>query len=259
MTEVSNHQDEDALAQGWARVEWLVCRLLGMPVIRAGLELDWNWTVTGMFSASLRREVRGLLAAGEALARRLIGILALEMLSSMAVPPQRPVFAGTGGEKSAGASNPRTPAFALFEPVATLRSWTGETGPGRRRVPTIMAGPKPAVTAPRPPALIRRVAALAGVLKHRRRAAWRLARRLSRKGCRKRHNLRPGAPPGFVRTAREDGPRADDLGARLRAMALARAGPDGQPPQQDPPARHRGPHVVEVRLAPLSHWERGWG
>lgn len=243
MNEACPSEHKDAVETGWARVEWLVRLLVSLTGIGTGLKPDCQWTLAGPLSAPVRREARRMLAVGEALARRLVGIMALEALRKAERSPQAPAeagphgdvvasrarwipaFAGICGETGGRERTPRIPAFALFEPVPTLRSCTGLSGPGRRRLPSILARPRAPQTGPKPPAILRRVAALAGVLAHRHRAARRLARWLSRKGQRKPHNLRPGDPPGLLRVVHEEDARIDDLAARLRDLAWARAGP----------------------------------
>ena len=256
MSAASDPELKAALDKGWARVAGLVARLLALGLIATSLKIDWHQTglrpALGL-TPETRREARRLLAVAEALARRLIGIMALQMTPSRASLSHgsrsglqarlRSLEPDPSRREAARGSTGKTPAFALFEPIVSPGSFLGETGPGQRRVPTLLR--RESRAAPRAPAILRRVAALQGVLKHRRKAARRLAKWLSRKTACKPHNLRPGAPPGFVRSRHEEGPRVDDLGARLRALARARGSPFVPPHIQDAPARKGGPPVLE--------------
>lgn len=255
MRPASDPELKAALDKGWACVAGLVARLLALGLIATRLEIGWNYAglrpALGL-SPETRREARRLLCVAEALARRLIGIMALQLTPYRASLSHgsrsglqarlRSLEPGPSRREAARGSTGKTPAFALFEKIVSPGSFLGETGPGQRRVPSILR--RETRKAQRPPALLRRVAALQGVVLHPRRAATRLAKYLSRQTALKPHNLRPGAPPGFVRSRHEEAARVDDLGARLRALARARGSPVRLLHLQDAPARKGGMAVL---------------
>lgn len=261
MTQAADQADEAALSQGWQRVARLVGLLLALPAIAAGLERLCHRYATGPLPRPVRREALRLVQAAEALVRRLLGIIAQEMLLSRhpAGLHGRPGASTLSRSMGPGSFHVRhdgpvrTPGFRLFETVPALDHGVDETD----FVPQLAALPRPGIARPSAP-LLRRVAALEGVLKHRRRAARRLARWLARMAGTKRprlHNLRPGPPPGLASDDGDAG-RAAELAERVRSLARARAGPDMFTPKtiHDPGPRRRGPDLVHVEIRPGLVW-----
>ena len=242
MTEVSDQSSEAVLERGWARVAQLLALLPGLTGLLARLESDSFHTAIGLFPAPFRGEVLRLVQTAEALTRRLLGVMAFELAPSRpsvshgpgCSPERDPSRSGDqkqrllehdpsrSGDRT---RKPRMPGFSLFEYIPPLDGGTEVPPPAADK-----AG-WGASAVPRPPSslkLVRRIVALHGVMKNRRRAARRLARwldKLSRSKRPRLHNLRPGYPPGLRREDDPDGSRASELGDMVRELAWARAGP----------------------------------
>ncbi|MEQ8558425.1 MAG: hypothetical protein RIB03_08915 [Henriciella sp.] len=253
--------------------------LLTRAGIRTGLESERFWTVSGPLAPWLRREALGMVQLAEGLVRRLIAILALSMRPYRPVASQRPGSRPQGlarssepdpsrGEAERGSRLNRTPAFKLFEYVPRLGAGIldVDTPEGRAILIRRLSQPKGPPRPYRAASLLRRIAALEGVLKHRRRAAHRLNRWLAKKAhgaARKLHNLRGGAPPGLLRLHTAEGSWAGEFAREVYRLAWARAGPDLFRPAtihpSDPPRKHgRGPKIVPVEIRPLRPWHLRW-
>lgn len=266
MTQKADQADDVALTKGWQRVAWLVGLLLALPGIAAGLEQVCHRYATGPLPDPVRREALRLVQAAEALVRRLLAVMAFQL--PLPRHPGRPqgdpgpsIRGGAMGpgllrvrdDDEISGIKPRTPSFRLFEYVPSL-DWSTEEPPVRPLFPPLPKPPRPLPSRP----LLRRVAALHGVLKHRDRAARRLARWLEKSSRSHRprlHNLRPGPPPGLGGDDADAG-RAAELAERVRSLARARAGPDMFTPKtiHDARPRKRGPDLVRVRIRPGLVW-----
>lgn len=282
MTETAEQIKAARRIAAWARVEQLVTALLALLTragIRTGLESERFWTVSGPLAPWLRREALGMVQLAEGLVRRLIAILALSMRPYRPVASQRPGSRPQGlarssepdpsrGEAERGSRLNRTPAFKLFEYVPRLGAGIldVDTPEGRAILIRRLSQPKGPPRPYRAASLLRRIAALEGVLKHRRRAAHRLNRWLAKKAhgaARKLHNLRGGAPPGLLRLHTAEGSWAGEFAREVYRLAWARAGPDLFRPAtihpSDPPRKHgRGPKIVPVEIRPLRPWHLRW-
>lgn len=243
MTEVSDQSSKAVLERGWARVAQLLALLPGLTGLLARLESDSFRTAIGLFPAPIRGEVLRLVQAAEALTRRLLGVMAFEMVLSQrsesphgersrttrAGAPPFPLRGSTSltmqGKVEEQVRKPRMPGFGLFEYIPPLDGGT-EFPPPAANTTGWGAG-----AVPRTPSslrLVRRIVALHGVMKNRRRSARRLARwldKLSRSKRPRLHNLRPGYPPGLGREGDPDLSRASELSEMVRELAWARAGP----------------------------------
>ena len=188
----------------WHRIAGLVA-LLARHIGQEGAETDGR---------SLTRWIRPCLLAVEALARRLLILDALHL----PVPALRKYPEPSGRRVQLAQSTPagtapsRRPAFALFEPIASLRAGFYIEGMGKGRfgpriLPRIIDicaadSPKaPPERTERTNKLADRVAALRLVIEERAAVAARIARRLARAHApdspnRQRSPLRPGHPPG---------------------------------------------------------------
>ena len=234
MTQVSDQSSKAVLERGWARVAQLLALLPGLTGLLARLESDSFHTALRLFPAPVRGEVLRLVQAAEALTRRLLGVMAFELAPSRPSVSHGPgsglPVPGSSLERDPSRSGdqtrkPRMPGFSLFEYIPPLDGGT--------ECPPPVANPAGwgACAAPRPQSslrLVRRILALHGVMKNRRRAARRLAHwldRLSRSKRPRLHNLRPGYPPGLGREGDPDLSRASELGEMVRELAWARAGP----------------------------------
>ena len=255
MSEVNDQADEALLKAGWGRVAALLAALLAYAAIRTGLELARNRPVSGLpvLAPWLRRSTLHLVQQAEALVRRLLGVMALRLPPS----PQTAAAHGAAPRLQALSRSPvpassrrdavreadeerRTPAFRLFETIPPLDCHE-EPAP-----PPVPRGPLKR----NDDGLFRRIRALQGVLKHRARAARRLARHLARRYPRL-HNLRGMMAPG-VRGTEDVFGLVHDLTEAVRKTAWARAGPDHFKPKDiagsHAPRRKRGPTLVHVAL-----------
>ena len=227
MTEAGDQSSKAVLERGWARVAQLLALLPGLTGLLARLESDSFHTAIGLFPAPFRGEVLRLVQTAEALTRRLLGVMAFELAPSRPSVSHGP---GCSPERDPSRSGdqtgkPRMPGFSLFEYIPPLDGGTELPPPAADKAGWgAGAGPRPHSSLK----LVRRIVALHGVMKNRRRAARRLARwldKLSRSKRPRLHNLRPGYPPGLRREDDPDGSRASDLGEMVRELAWARAGP----------------------------------
>jgi hypothetical protein len=216
-----------------------------------GIQMDWNFAiernrgdllpvVLGLFtliglaeggmverlSRPLYRKALGLLRSAESAVRRLIVVMARDIVVEPRPKrprPSRPVIAGKGKSKAQGTSKPRPPSFQLFDPEK--RSDVGKVGRRRRykgpeprvrvldydpRIPEFLRGqPAPAAPAPAPvkdntvnaKRLCRRIFAIMHALEDlprqaRRLAAW-LAQPVEDRRPRRERPLRFGWPPGW--------------------------------------------------------------
>lgn len=216
---------DQAVAAGWGRARALLGLALNLAGLAIALPSHHGDTVTARQRAAAFRALR----TAESLARRCIALMAFGMGEgagkSRTSPPIPASFdtlrmrAGTGG---AGGSKSRTPSFKLFEPVPSLASvFSVRAGPVAETLPAIPA------ERPRPDpdrlvdagGLIRRLAALDHVLKHPKRAARRLLKRLSKPGARA-NPLRPGRAPGQVLRDKLESARLSELSLLVATLAL---------------------------------------
>lgn len=199
---------QTALANAWPMLDRLVARLC----VLAGLASSSS--SASLASAPLARVLRckllRLLRPAEALARRLVLLLARELPADA---PASPVGkSARTPSQSRTAPGPQS-SFRLFEPVA---AFSANAVRGRRQRPPKSAGPRlldlsgpfpqPAVQcdeppAPRPCRLIARIRGLQRCLAAPERHAARLARAMFRRAAsvavfRRANPLRPGWPPG---------------------------------------------------------------
>lgn len=189
--------------------------------------------------AALRRSILNVLRPAEAAARRLIVIAALELgarVSEQARPPQPlPDF---GRFKRSGAARPR---FRLIDPRkrfdghAAVR--TRRSGPFARitLVGVTARAPEPVATvtpADAANSLKRRIVALKHAVETIPAQARRMARLMARRsviaGPKGIGPMRPGLPPGLVRSRRRDGVQA--LLADIHQLALERMAGARPPP-----------------------------
>lgn len=185
---------------------------------------------TQRLTGRLRQEVLRLLRPAEALARRLILLLAREPgLAGQPVPARQ-----TQQPPRRTESPLRVPrsCFSLYEPVAPLTPAQFTLFPARRRPPASfqaprlldLSGPYPADSAPpepdhTPDPLITRIrglqACLAAPGRYARRLAGAMARRLASSVFRRANPLRPGWPPGA-----RSGHTPADVREMLRLLCL---------------------------------------
>lgn len=198
-----------ALAKAWPLLE----RLVGTLCLMAGLSNAGgsDGTAGRQLAAPLRRNLLRLLRPAEALARRLIVLIAREEAAearTAACPGQKSRHAGF-------CSQPPSACFSLYEPIAPLAPAQPTRMPDRLRPPAGSLGPRildlsgdyPAETLapvpelpPRPDRVLARIrglqACLAAPSRYARRLARAMARRLASVVFRRANPLRPGLAPG---------------------------------------------------------------
>lgn len=194
---------------------------------------------------AVRLKAMRLLRPAEALARRIITLLADQMDSAPLVSEPRGVAANRNLNQKR-----RSTSFTLFEPVATCAASIGKSGRRRRfssgpRIVDVLgsnvAYARPNAVVIEPP-LHARIAALQTALEAPERHAMRLARRraraLSNDASRPRLTpLRPGWPPGIHGRETPDWLVAalDDLNAQIRCR-----------PPPDPESIRRAPVMYDT-------------
>ncbi|WP_139792377.1 hypothetical protein [Henriciella litoralis] len=189
--------------------------LIGLGREIAGLTGKTERGVHFVISRHKRNFLLRLLCPAEALLRRLIMAMAINLLAEKKVrlcvrpPAAKPNLVAPRAKRAAREASVRN--FSLNEPVPSLASCIGAPGPNpfKRGNPRILDLSKPypvlqvtTDTAPRPPRLEARINAFLARLEKPAPAAEKLARAILRfraapPGKRKRGPIRPGLPPGL--------------------------------------------------------------